>query len=113
MTQPGCSTASIEVEQELQPFVEGQDARSVRAHVAAHRHAGVRGAAVGLGDVDLEDSVIHIRPNQTPTAPQEQKSRRDVAIWPQLKEVLTPYLQTKPDPKALLFATTGGKPLRT
>ena len=72
---------------------------------------GRRKEVLGLlvGDIDFEAGLIHIRPNRY-RGLKRQWSERAVPLWPQLREILEPYvrsLDAKPDD--LLFpGLTGG-----
>lgn len=63
-------------------------------------------------DIDLEHGEIAIRPNQWRNLKTEQ-SRRYVPLWPQLREVLVPYLEERDDDSELLFPNRDGAPLGT
>lgn len=65
---------------------------------------GRRSEVFGLEreDVRLDDGYIHIRPNQWRDLKTKQ-SKRTVPLWPQLEDVLRPYLASRSDDHPLLF----------
>lgn len=59
-------------------------------------------------DVDLENDAIHLRPNRY-RGLKRSKHRRHVPLWPQLREILEPYLDHHPGaPDDLLFPSPNG-----
>jgi len=73
---------------------------------------GRRTEVLGLliGDVDLDMGLLHIRPNRY-RGLKRAWSERAVPLWPQLREILEPYLAKREGepPDALLFpGLTGG-----
>ena len=64
-----------------------------------------------VDDVDLENGKVHFRPNLFRDKLKTETSKRTVPLWPQLRDILTPYLEerkrvvgeTNP---ALLFPST-------
>jgi integrase len=82
---------------------------------------GRRKEVLGLlvGDIDLEAELVRIRPNRY-RGLKRTWSERVVPLWPQLREILEPYLEARDGvPEDLLFpGLTGGmitdlrKPLR-
>jgi integrase len=72
---------------------------------------GRRKEVLGLlvGDIDFEAGFVHIRPNEH-RGLKRQWSERSVPLWPQLREVLEPYVESlEAGPDDLLFpGLTGG-----
>lgn len=59
-------------------------------------------------DVDLDDGVVHVRPNRHRRL-KRPHHRRWVPLWPQLRGILEPYLEDHPrKPDALLFPSPNG-----
>lgn len=54
-----------------------------------------------IGDIDFKRQVIHIRPNRW--RPIKTKERRTVPLWPQLEEILQPYIAARGLRAGLLF----------
>lgn len=59
-------------------------------------------------DLDLENDAVHVRPNRHRTL-KRASHRRWVPLWPQLREILEPYLEHHPRaPDDLLFPSPNG-----
>lgn len=65
------------------------------------------------GDVDFDEGIVHIRPNRHRTL-KKPSHRRHVPLWPQLREILTVYLDDgcRRDPRDLLFRSPRGGKLK-
>ena len=69
------------------------------------RKAEVLGLLVG--DVDLDGGHVNVRPNQHRPL-KNQNAERTIPLWPQLEEILIPWMEGR-EPRDLLFAgPTGG-----
>ena len=69
---------------------------------------GRKSEVLGLlvGDVDLDSNTVHFRPNRLRPL-KTAWAERTVPLWPQLKEVLAPWIEGR-DPDALLFEGPAG-----